>query len=158
MSEPATIREMLGHMTEFAYPTLEQEAAGIGADLIGAKECIEAALDSLTARLATAEEELQASRIEAVEYRDQFVPEPGSVWDWEPAKPHAAVRLVVTAVKWNGEEWWVTTEDASGKEAWNDLGRWVEATVMVEPAPETPFDMDEVRVALTPSEESPDEP
>jgi hypothetical protein len=55
----------------------------------------------------------------------------GSLWAWEPEKPHAAALIKVTSVRWNGEEWWVGTEQllpgAEGDEIWNDLSRFWEA-------------------------------
>ena len=65
-----------------------------------------------------------------------IAPRVGSVWEWEPLKAHARERCRVTAVRWNGKETWVECENSSGKKAWNELSRWVEATVLVEPAPE----------------------
>lgn len=63
-------------------------------------------------------------------------PRVGSVWHWEPMKPHASVRVVVTDVKWNGEEVWVESASGEGEpKFWNSLDRWVEATVLVS-APE----------------------
>lgn len=80
------------------------------------------------------------------------VPEKGSVWMWEPAKPHARQRLEVTEVKWNGEEWWIKSKNLPtkplkrqsadwlicaqrgpwasrvGDESWNDLSRFWQAT------------------------------
>lgn len=68
---------------------------------------------------------------------DAPTPEVGSRWIWEPKKDHAREPVVVTEVKWNGEEWWVETE-GSGRcfmlfggsppgRHWNDLGRFWEA-------------------------------
>jgi hypothetical protein len=62
-----------------------------------------------------------------------IAPTIGSVWEWEPLKPHARETVTVTAVTWNGEECWVETEGAGGKRHWNDLSRWVEATVLIAP-------------------------
>lgn len=79
------------------------------------------------------------------------VPREGSVWMWEPNKPHARQRLEVTETKWNGEEWWVKSKNlptkwsplrgykgwpvctprtgsAVGEEHWNDLSRFWQAT------------------------------
>lgn len=58
----------------------------------------------------------------------------GSVWCWEPLADHARAKVVVTAVEWNGEEWVVESESPDGRRHWNDLTRWVEATVLVDPA------------------------
>lgn len=58
-----------------------------------------------------------------------LVPAVGSVWLWEPEKPHARERVVVTAVKWNGEAVWVESQSLDGKKHWNEFDRWVEATV-----------------------------
>lgn len=74
-----------------------------------------------------------------------IVPSIGSTWIWEPEKPHARQYVRVTDVHWNGEEWWVESERLNGllkarpplpdgKRYWNELSRWVEATVLVEPA------------------------
>lgn len=73
---------------------------------------------------------------------DHIAPRPGSVWHWEPMKSHASTRLRVDRVKWNGEEYivWATPMGGPiglheiGESYPNDLGRWVEATVLVEPA------------------------
>lgn len=66
-----------------------------------------------------------------------IVPRVGSIWEWEPLKSYARETLLVTDVKWNGEAAWVESEPVSGKghRVWNELDRWVEATVLVEPAP-----------------------
>lgn len=58
-----------------------------------------------------------------------IVPQVGQVWLWEPEKPHARESVVVTSVEWNGEEVWIESEGVSGERHWNDLSRWVEATV-----------------------------
>jgi hypothetical protein len=61
-----------------------------------------------------------------------LVPQVGQVWLWEPEKRHARQRVVVTAVEWNGEEVWIESENIGiegGGRYWNDLSRWVEATV-----------------------------
>jgi hypothetical protein len=63
-----------------------------------------------------------------------LVPTVGSVWLWEPEKPHARTVLTVTKVEWKGEAVWVTAREASGVEYPNELDRWVEATVLVRPA------------------------
>lgn len=63
-----------------------------------------------------------------------IAPQVGSVWCWEPLKDHAREQAIVTTVRWNGEECWVESESLDGKRAWNDLSRWVEATVLVTPA------------------------
>jgi hypothetical protein len=61
-----------------------------------------------------------------------IAPEVGSVWRWEPEKPHARCTVVVTAVTWNGEECWVETVALDDdRAAWNSLDRWVEATVFL---------------------------
>lgn len=65
-----------------------------------------------------------------------IAPRVGGTWMWEPLKPHARERTRVTDVRWNGEEVWVGSESAGGKRAWNELSRWVEAAVLVEPPPE----------------------
>ena len=63
------------------------------------------------------------------------VPTIGSVWMWEPLKPYAREAVRVTQVRWNGEAVWIETEPANGGvRAWNELDRWVEATVLVMPA------------------------
>lgn len=71
-----------------------------------------------------------------------IVPRVGSVWCWEPLKNHARETVRVTDVKWNGEEVWVESEriyeglgpKSAGQRHWNELDRWVEATVFVRPA------------------------
>lgn len=64
------------------------------------------------------------------------LPQVGSVWVWEPDLPHARSQCTVTEVKWNSEEYWVESENAQGQRYWNELSRWVEATVMVSPQPD----------------------
>lgn len=55
-------------------------------------------------------------------------PELGSRWTWEAGDARAEERIVVTEVRWNGEEWWVRTwGDGTGLEHWNDLSRFWEA-------------------------------
>ena len=61
------------------------------------------------------------------------VPTVGSVWQWEPMSS-ASERCTVTEVIWNGEEWWIKSSGAMSGECWNELARWVEATVLVTPA------------------------
>lgn len=65
----------------------------------------------------------------------RLVPRIGSLWEWEPLAPHARVRCFVTAVEWNGEECWVEAEFGYGRKAWNELGRWMEAAVLISPEP-----------------------
>lgn len=60
----------------------------------------------------------------------------GSVWCWEPLKPHAA-ECTVTATRWNGEEWWIELETGRDRARhWNELDRFVEAAVLVRPGPQ----------------------
>lgn len=64
-----------------------------------------------------------------------LTPEVGSVWIWEPLKPHARCVAVVTATKWNREEVWIESDTVpESKRVWNDLSRWIEATVFVAPS------------------------
>lgn len=74
-----------------------------------------------------------------------LLPKPGSVWHWEPTKPAPVHRVVrVTGVRWNGEEAFVESEpigpcdcglpshqDCVRPRCWNDLSRWMEATVFL---------------------------
>lgn len=60
----------------------------------------------------------------------------GSVWCWEPLKPDATERVAVTGTRWNGEEWWIEAEGRDGRRHENELGRFVEACVLVEPGPQ----------------------
>ena len=65
-----------------------------------------------------------------------IVPRVGSVWEWEPMKDYARERVRVTAVTWNGDECWVQSERLDGSDSRpNELSRWIEATVLVDPAP-----------------------
>ena len=65
-----------------------------------------------------------------------IVPRVGSIWEWEPLKVHARERVRVTRVWWSGDECWVESERLDGSQGLpNSLDRWVEATVLVEPAP-----------------------
>lgn len=71
----------------------------------------------------------------------------GSLWAWEPDKPHAAALVQVTDVWWNGEEWWVGTLSPAVAAASigrlrlrpdiNELDRFWEAVhgIMVRPGP-----------------------
>ena len=60
------------------------------------------------------------------------VPAVGSVWCWEPLKPWAVEVVQVMDVRWNGDEWWITSRSVtSGEEYPNSLSRWVEATVLL---------------------------
>jgi hypothetical protein len=62
-------------------------------------------------------------------------PNVGERWTWEPDKPHAREDVTITAVTWNGENWWIETENLSnGKRCLNDWSRFMEACVMVAPA------------------------
>lgn len=74
------------------------------------------------------------------------IPSIGSVWHWEPMKSHASKRLVVTDLSVNSDgEVFVQAGQPNGlglyvpeeKKVWNTLSRWMEACVMVEPAPWT---------------------
>lgn len=64
---------------------------------------------------------------------ETMLPGVGDTWEWEPLKPHARETVVVTAVKWNGDEWMIETSGPRGRH-WNTASRWVEATVLVRPA------------------------
>ncbi len=71
-----------------------------------------------------------ADLLESASPPDPTLPRKGTTWIWEPLKPHARESVVVTEVKWNGEEWWVESESVrTGERHWNELSRWVEATV-----------------------------
>lgn len=65
--------------------------------------------------------------------QDAPVPERGSRWIWEPGNQYAQVTVVVTDVRWNGEEWWVQTAvmypSLTGGPYWNDLSRFWEAVI-----------------------------
>jgi hypothetical protein len=61
-----------------------------------------------------------------------IVPTVGSTWCWGPLKPHARETVRVTDVRWNGEEVWIESEGQSGRRYWNELSRWIEATVLVD--------------------------
>ena len=76
--------------------------------------------------------------------RDAPTPAIGSRWIWEPGKPYARENIMVTDVKWNGEEWWVRAKVAyrttpwgtkygvvPGESYWNDLSRFWEAVTPV---------------------------
>lgn len=68
-------------------------------------------------------------------------PREGSIWVWELDKPGACELIEVLEVKWNGEEWWVTTGRLHGirnpdaldydKPVPNDLSRFWEAVTPV---------------------------
>lgn len=61
------------------------------------------------------------------------LPSVGDEWWWEPMLDHARQLVRVTAVEWNGEEWWVTSTGPLGEYP-NELSRWHEATVLHLPA------------------------
>lgn len=65
-----------------------------------------------------------------------IVPRVGSIWIWEPLKPHARQKARVTAVRWNGEEVWVEAANERGQLTWNELSHWVESTVLLHTAAE----------------------
>ena len=82
--------------------------------------------------------------------REAMRPLAGTLWAWEPESEHAAALIRVTAVHWNGEEWFVGAEvlaenprPAIGRPTmgrgvfWNDLDRFWEAChrVHVKPGP-----------------------
>ena len=70
------------------------------------------------------------------EILNTIVPRQGQVWYWEPERPHARCMLTVLEVKWDGEEVWIKTKQhRTGEENWNELSRWVEATVLVSVPP-----------------------
>ncbi|WP_262059694.1 hypothetical protein [Streptomyces sp. STR69] len=62
----------------------------------------------------------------------------GSAWVWEPLKPEVRQDVRIAAVELRGGDWWVQTENIGGKKPgalhWNELDRFVEACVLVEPA------------------------
>lgn len=75
-----------------------------------------------------------------------IVPSVGSIWEWEPLNEFARQTMRVTDVRWNGEEAWIESEPVNPARecagavrpigrVWNELGHWVQATVLVEPAP-----------------------
>ncbi|WP_158691029.1 hypothetical protein [Streptomyces sp. 351MFTsu5.1] len=60
----------------------------------------------------------------------------GTVWCWEPLKPHARCDVRITETRWNGEEWLVECEmltadqyTPAGSRYWNELDRFIEAAV-----------------------------
>lgn len=81
-------------------------------------------------------------RVDAYD-RDAPTPALRSRWVWESGHPLAQETITVTAVEWNGEEWWVCTvaDDRprtgpvtgqqfgviAGKPYWSDLSRFWEA-------------------------------
>ncbi|MFE2469737.1 hypothetical protein [Streptomyces mirabilis] len=69
----------------------------------------------------------------------------GSTWVWEPLKPRARQEVRVVTVELRGGEWWVQTEnitsnngDRVGARHWNELDRFVEACLLVQPADADP--------------------
>ena len=67
---------------------------------------------------------------------DGIAPSIGSTWMWEPLKAAVSCKVLVTDVRWNGEEVWVESESSNGQRVWNELSRWVEATVLLDPGEE----------------------
>jgi hypothetical protein len=70
-----------------------------------------------------------------------IVPRVGSFWVWEPELAHARQIVKVTKALYNGEEWvvWCVQVDKNGEvvpgspEVYNELYRWIEACVLVDP-------------------------
>lgn len=70
------------------------------------------------------------------------VPQIGSTWEWEPLRSYNRCLLRVTDVTWDGEDCWVESEllcrnvvykpAQAEKRVRNRLGRWVEATILIE--------------------------
>jgi hypothetical protein len=55
----------------------------------------------------------------------------GSHWTWEPRNPKAFERVTVTAVNVNADsEVWVETVNERGVKTWNDIERFLEASVV----------------------------
>lgn len=54
---------------------------------------------------------------------------------WEPRNPRAYARCRVTAVNWNGEEFWVESE-TYGQKSWNELERFLEAISQADNRPQ----------------------
>jgi hypothetical protein len=76
---------------------------------------------------------------ELADLRAAALPRVGARYTWEPDSSRSREEVVVREVKWNGEEWWVLAGPVDGGDSyWNDLGRWIEATVFVAPAEDTP--------------------
>ena len=84
------------------------------------------------------------------------MPDVGSVWWWEPEKPRVRKLVLVTGTRWNGEEWWVECRDAvdvtEGKRYLNELGLWVEATVLEHTAEDAVNATNATRSAVAQSE------
>lgn len=61
------------------------------------------------------------------------VPKIGSLWAWEPMRPAAFCIAKVTDVRVNADgEVWIQSESVqSGRRYWNELDRWVQATVLI---------------------------
>jgi hypothetical protein len=95
----------------------------------------------------------------------------GSLWVWEPEKPHAVALIKVTAVRWNGEEWFVGTEALAENAGevmgtsnighgviWNDLSHFWEACHYVAASPGPPRARGAVRRGEPQEGEITDEP
>jgi hypothetical protein len=66
--------------------------------------------------------------------RQAVRPLAGTLWAWEPRKPHAASLIEATCAVWNGEQWWVWArvlaspkQGEAGREYPNELSRFWEA-------------------------------
>jgi len=82
--------------------------------------------------LREAADEIERLRAERRAF-NLVLPAVGSVWWWEPEKPDGGALVQVDEVEFNGEEWVVWCSDPHDKSAdryWNELSRWVEATVL----------------------------
>jgi len=69
---------------------------------------------------------------------DAPLPRIGSRWVWEIDSPTARAVVEVSAVKWNGEEWWVETTTlmpdsfpSTRNKHLNDVGRFWEAATVI---------------------------
>lgn len=58
-----------------------------------------------------------------------LLPSIKSIWVWQPGIPMAASVVAVTSVVWNGEEWYVLSEDLTGKVSHNSLSHFLQSAV-----------------------------
>jgi hypothetical protein len=100
-------------------------------------------IDAIRAMWAAADE-IERLRAERRAF-SLVLPQVGSQWWWEPEKPHARCLVEVIEVEFNGDEWivWcIEPTQSSADRCWNELPRWVEATVLHRTAEATPTDDD----------------
>lgn len=66
------------------------------------------------------------------------LPDVGARYLWMPHAEHASETVIVLSVTWTGQAFWIESlGEESGKTYPNELDRWIEATVLMSPPPES---------------------